>query len=101
VLNPDTPLERAEPLLPEVDLVLVMSVFPGFGGQRFLPEVLEKVRALKRRGFEGEVSIDGGIDEATAPAAIDAGADVLVAGTAVFGRPDRRAAIRALRSRAA
>ena len=97
VLNPDTPLERALPYLDDVGLVLVMSVFPGFGGQSFMPEVLDKVRALKARGFPGEISIDGGIAEATAPAAIEAGVDVLVAGTAVFGRADRAAAIRALR----
>ncbi len=97
VLNPDTPLARIEPVLDEVGLVLVMSVFPGFGGQSFMPEVLEKIRTLRERGFPGEISIDGGITEATAPAAIEAGADILVAGTAVFGRPDRTAAIRALR----
>jgi ribulose-phosphate 3-epimerase len=101
VLNPDTPIERAEPYLEDVDLVLVMSVFPGFGGQAFMPEVLPKVKALKDRGFAGEVSIDGGIDPTTAPRAIEAGADVLVAGTSVFGRPDRAAAIRALRPKAA
>jgi len=97
VLNPDTPLERAEPYLDEVGLVLIMSVFPGFGGQSFMPEVLDKVRALKQAGFEGEISIDGGIAEATAPLAIDAGVDVMVAGTAVFGQEDRGAAILSLR----
>lgn len=97
VLNPDTPLERAAPYLDDVGLVLVMSVFPGFGGQSFMPDVLDKVRALKAGGFVGEISIDGGIAEATAPLAIEAGVDVMVAGTAVFGRPDRAAAIRALR----
>jgi ribulose-phosphate 3-epimerase len=98
VLNPDTPLDRARPLLPRADFVLVMSVFPGFGGQKFMPEVLDKIRALKALGYPGEVEIDGGVDERTAPSAIAAGADILVAGTAVFGRPDRAAAIRALRS---
>jgi ribulose-phosphate 3-epimerase len=97
VLNPDTPLERVRALLPETDYVLVMSVFPGFGGQRFMPEVLDKVRALKRDGYPGEVEIDGGIDASTAPAAIDAGCDVLVAGTAIFKKDDRAAAIRGLR----
>ena len=98
VLNPDTPLERIEPYLDDVGLVLVMSVFPGFGGQSFIPEVLDKVRALRARGFPGEISIDGGIEEATAPLAIDAGVDIMVAGTAVFGRADRKDAIRRLRS---
>ena len=97
VLNPDTPLEKAEPYLEDVGLVLVMSVFPGFGGQSFMPEVLDKVRALKESGFDGEISIDGGIAEDTAPLAIDAGVDVMVAGTAVFGQEDRGAAIRVLR----
>jgi ribulose-phosphate 3-epimerase len=97
VLNPDTPAEAARPHLEQVGLVLVMSVFPGFGGQAFMPEVLEKVPALRAMGFEGEISIDGGIGADTAPGAIAAGVDVLVAGTAVFGQADRAAAIRALR----
>ncbi len=101
VLNPDTPVEKAEPYLDDVGLVLIMSVFPGFGGQSFIPEVLDKVRVLKTNGYGGEISIDGGIAEDTAPQAIDAGVDVMVAGTAVFGRDDRAAAIRALRSSAA
>jgi len=101
VLNPDTPLSQAEPYLGDVDLVLIMSVFPGFGGQSFIEDVLQKVRDLKARGFEGEISIDGGIAEATAPLAIDAGVDVMVAGTAVFGQADRKAAIRTLRGGAA
>jgi ribulose-phosphate 3-epimerase len=98
VLNPDTPLARAEPLLPKTDYVLVMSVFPGFGGQKFIPDVLAKVRGLKELGYPGEVEIDGGIDPTTAPAAIAAGAEVLVAGTAVFRQTDRAAAIRTLRT---
>ena len=101
VLNPDTPLEKAEPYLDEVGFVLVMSVFPGFGGQSFIPDVLAKVRALKERGYEGEIQIDGGIAPDTAPQAIEAGCDVLVAGTAVFGQDDRALAIRQLRGHAA
>ena len=97
VLNPDTPLDRIRPHLDAVDLVLVMSVFPGFGGQSFMPEVLEKVRALRADGFPGEISIDGGIAADTAPLAIDAGVDVMVAGTAVFGQADRKDAIARLR----
>src|ERR1051326_5931480 len=84
VVNPDSGLDRARPFLALADYVLVMSVFPGFGGQRFIPSVLEKVRALKDEGFEGDVEIDGGIKAETAPLAIDAGTDVLVAGNAVF-----------------
>ena len=97
VLNPDTPLERARPFLPLSDYVLVMSVFPGFGGQAFIPSVLDKVRELRRDGWVGDIEIDGGIGEKTAPAAIAAGCDILVAGSAVFGRKDRAAAIRAVR----
>ncbi|MFV1959714.1 MAG: ribulose-phosphate 3-epimerase [Planctomycetota bacterium] len=101
VLNPDTPLERAEAYLGDVGFVLIMSVFPGFGGQSFMEEVLDKVRGLRASGYDGDIEIDGGIAPATAPAAIEAGVDVLVAGTAVFGRANRAEAIRALRGRAA
>lgn len=101
VLNPDTPVERARPYLERVGFVLIMSVFPGFGGQAFMPEVLGKAAELRAEGFEGEISIDGGIAEETAPLAVQAGLDVLVAGTAVFGRSDRAAAIRTLRGTAA
>ena len=96
VINPDTPLERARPFLASTDFVLVMSVFPGFGGQSFIPAVLDKVRALRAEGYAKTIEIDGGINDRTAPLAFAAGADVLVAGTAVFGRPDRAAAMRAL-----
>src|SRR5262245_16520251 len=97
VLNPDTPVERLRPFLPRADYVLVMSVFPGFGGQSFIPHVLDKIRALRAEGWDRPIEIDGGIGPKTAPLAIDAGADVLVAGSAVFGAKDRAAAIRALR----
>lgn len=101
VLNPDTPVEKAEPYLADVGLVLIMSVFPGFGGQSFMPEVLDKPARLREMGFSGEISIDGGIAPQTAPQAIEAGVTVMVAGTAVFGQSDRAAAIRALRGTAA
>ena len=97
VLNPDTPVEKAEPYLEKAGMVLIMSVFPGFGGQAFMPEVLDKIRTLKTNGYEGDISIDGGIAFETAPQAIEAGADILVAGTAVFGEQDRAQAIRVLR----
>ncbi|MBM4358682.1 MAG: ribulose-phosphate 3-epimerase [Deltaproteobacteria bacterium] len=93
-LNPHTPEESLRYVLEELDLILIMSVNPGFGGQSFLPQVLPKLRALRaeldRRGLSAVLEIDGGITPATAPAAIDAGADVLVAGSAVFGA-NRRA----------
>jgi ribulose-phosphate 3-epimerase len=97
VLNPDTPLDRVAPFLSRSDYVLVMSVFPGFGGQSFIPSVLDKVRVLSREGYAGEIEIDGGVNAQNAFACIDAGVRVLVAGSAVFGAKDRAAAIRDLR----
>ncbi|HVC15587.1 MAG TPA: ribulose-phosphate 3-epimerase [Acidimicrobiales bacterium] len=104
--NPDTPFEDLEPYLDKVDLVLCMTVFPGFGGQAFMAEVLGKVervrRALDERQLAVDLEVDGGIDRETAPRAAAAGANVFVAGSAVFGadRPwdaieEIRAAVRA------
>lgn len=88
-INPATPVWTLEEVLPLVDLVLVMTVNPGFGGQKYLPSTEGKIRALRRmidqRGGGIDLEVDGGIDPATAPRAVLAGADVLVAGTAVFG----------------
>jgi ribulose-phosphate 3-epimerase len=97
-LNPDTPIERVTGILPEVDLVLVMSVFPGFGGQRFMPEVLPKVSWLRQRGFQGHVEMDGGLNPETLPRCAAAGADVLVAGSAIYGERDRARRIAELRA---
>ncbi len=87
-LNPATPLSVIEPVLGEVDLVLIMSVNPGFGGQKFIPAMVEKIRALRQMidatGRTVDLQVDGGINFETAPLAIAAGADVLVAGTATF-----------------
>jgi ribulose-phosphate 3-epimerase len=99
VINPDQPVERLAPFLRLAEFVLVMSVFPGFGGQSFIPSVLDKLRALRAGGWTGDLEIDGGINADTAPLAVGAGADVLVAGSAVFGAKDRAAAIRGLRAR--
>ncbi len=103
-LNPDTPVESVLAHLGTLDLVLVMSVYPGFGGQAFIPEVLDKVRALRQeidaQGLEVDLEIDGGIDVTWAPVAAGAGATVLVAGSAIFRAPDPRAAARELRARA-
>jgi ribulose-phosphate 3-epimerase len=103
-VSPETPLEAAEPYLGELDLLLIMSVHPGFGGQVFIPDVLEKVRAARARidteGLAVEIEIDGGIHEGTAPLAAAAGVDVLVAGSAIFGAPDPLAAARSLRAAA-
>jgi ribulose-phosphate 3-epimerase len=99
-LNPATPETVIEHVLHRLDLVLVMSVNPGFGGQSFIPAQLEKIRRIRRLIGDRpiELEVDGGINEETAPAVVDAGADVLVAGTAVFQRSDYAAAIAALRS---
>lgn len=95
-LRPGTPLEKILPYLPKLDLVLVMTVEPGFGGQSFMPEMMEKVRALRPR-FSGLISVDGGINPETARPSLEAGADLLVAGTAIFGEKNRAKAIDALR----
>jgi ribulose-phosphate 3-epimerase len=88
-LNPDTPFEAVAPFLDRVDLVLCMTVFPGFGGQEFMAEVLDKVRlvrnAVETRSLALDIEVDGGIDVATAPRAAAAGANVFVAGSAIFG----------------
>ena len=100
-LKPGTPAEAVLPWLEQVDLVLVMTVEPGFGGQRFKADMLPKIRAIRgwieERGLACELEVDGGVDAETAPLCIRAGANVLVAGSAVFGKPDRAAAIRAIR----
>ena len=101
VLNPATPISACVHLMPECDLVLLMSVNPGFGGQSFIPETLNKIRALKTeieaRGLQTLIEIDGGVNPDTAKQCIEAGADVLVAGSAVFKAPDPAEMIRALR----
>ncbi|MEW5937944.1 MAG: ribulose-phosphate 3-epimerase [Candidatus Thermoplasmatota archaeon] len=90
-VNPDTPIQRAFPFLGSVDLLLVMSVFPGFPGQKFIPEVLEKVSAVRaereRAGLGFEIAVDGGVTIENAGSAASAGADILVAGSAVFRDP--------------
>jgi ribulose-phosphate 3-epimerase len=104
VLNPETSIDAVLPYLDEIDLLLVMSVNPGWGGQDFIPDALDKVRVARKvideRGLAVEIEIDGGINVETAPAAAEAGADILVAGSAVFGAPDPLAAARAIRAAA-
>ena len=99
-IKPGTPAEALAPYLSQLDLVLVMSVEPGFGGQKFMPQVLEKVRWLKAQrehiGAHYQIEIDGGVDDATAPLCVEAGADILVAGSAIFGAADPAAAVRRL-----
>lgn len=100
-LNPATPPSVLEYILPMVDLVLIMTVNPGFGGQAFIPEVLPKIKVVKRmleeRGLSAEIQVDGGINPATAAAVVKAGATVLVAGSAVFGNDDIKRSIIELR----
>jgi len=102
VLDPASPIAFVEEVLHLCDVVLVMSVNPGFGGQSFLPEVLPKIRALRRlceeRGLDPWIEVDGGQNGENAWQAVAAGADALVAGTAVFGSVDYAAAIDRLRA---
>ena len=95
-IRPKTPAETLKPYLPALDLVLVMTVEPGFGGQAFIPEAVPKIRQL-RQWYQGHISVDGGIDAETGRLCREAGANVLVAGTYVFRAPSCRAAIQSLR----
>jgi ribulose-phosphate 3-epimerase len=105
VLNPHTPEENLRYVLADLDLILLMTVNPGFGGQAFLPAVVPKIRRVREMIDEGkhaiDLEVDGGIAPETARTVVEAGARVLVAGNAVFGQPDRAAAMRALRAAAA
>lgn len=91
-LKPKTAAETLFPYLSDLDLILVMSVEPGFGGQSFMPEMMGKVKMLRAK-FQGLISVDGGIGAGNASQALEAGADILVAGSAIFGKADRTKAI--------
>ncbi|MGA9523227.1 MAG: ribulose-phosphate 3-epimerase [Myxococcaceae bacterium] len=101
VLNPGTPVSSIEEVLGDVDMVLVMSVNPGFGGQKFIPGAVDKIRRLRKlideRGLKVDIEVDGGINATTAREVVAAGANVLVAGNAVYGAKDYAEAIRAIR----
>jgi ribulose-phosphate 3-epimerase len=101
VLNPATPVESILPIIDDVDMVLLMTVNPGFGGQKFIHSVLPKIRQVKdlalSRNLDLEIEVDGGVNEATAKLCIEAGASVLVAGSAVYNKKDRGQAIAALK----
>ena len=101
-ISPNTPAEVLIPFIGVADMLLVMTVEPGFGGQKLIPETMDKMKRLKdiltHRGKDIIIEVDGGINAETAPLAIASGADVLVAGSAVFGKPDYKAAIDALRA---
>ncbi|WP_211745303.1 ribulose-phosphate 3-epimerase [Paenibacillus sp. Marseille-Q4541] len=101
-LNPGTPASHVQEVLDDVDMVLVMTVNPGFGGQAFIPGTLRKIREIRSSLIERgrpnvHIEVDGGITKETAPLVVDAGADVLVAGSAVFGKADRAEAITEIR----
>ena len=100
-LKPGTPAQAVCPYLKDLDMVLVMTVEPGFGGQKFMGETMEKLSGLSRRcqelGYAVDFEADGGIDPSTAPIAVQNGANILVAGSAVFGQPDYAVAIARLR----
>lgn len=100
-LNPATSVDLLDEILSEVDMVLVMSVNPGFGGQKFIPASLAKIRRLKQKMNRLDrqvlIEVDGGVNQVTAPQLIEAGVDVLVAGSAVFGSADMKATIAALK----
>ena len=101
VLNPSTPVDLIKHIIDDIDMVLLMSVNPGFGGQKFIAGVLSKIREVKKmadeRGLDLEIEVDGGVNPETAQLCIEAGANVLVAGSAVFNQEDRGTAISALR----
>lgn len=100
-LNPATPLNSIEYVLDSLDMVLLMTVNPGFGGQQFIPEVLPKISTLRewidKRGLNTEIQVDGGVNPDTGRRIVEAGATVLVAGAAVFGAPDIQQAVKTLR----
>lgn len=96
-ISPDTPVEKIAPVLSMLDMVLVMSVVPGFGGQAFIPEVLEKVKWIREHYPNLDIQIDGGINDKTAPLAIEAGANVLVAGSYILNSGDYGKAVESLK----
>jgi ribulose-phosphate 3-epimerase len=101
VLNPATPVESIQHIIGDIDMVLLMSVNPGFGGQKFIPEVLPKIRKVKemadQKGLNIEIEIDGGVNPETARQCMEAGANVLVAGSAIYNQEDYEKAISLIR----
>jgi ribulose-phosphate 3-epimerase len=101
VLNPATPVQTIEHVIEDIDMVLLMTVNPGFGGQKFIEQVLPKIRQVKelvdKKGLSVEIEVDGGVNEETARKCVEAGANVLVAGSAIYNERDRRKAIEKIR----
>jgi ribulose-phosphate 3-epimerase len=104
-VKPKTPLSAVRPYLSQIDRLLIMTVEPGFGGQKFMPDMMDKVRQAVEWRTQGDyrydIEVDGGLDIYTTVPAVEAGAEVIVAGTAVFGKPDLKEAIKGLRDSAA
>ena len=102
VLNPATPVEMIKDVLTDVDLCLLMTVNPGFGGQKFIPSVLKKIKQVKQLkeelGLNFEIEVDGGVNAETAKLCVEAGAEVLVAGSYIFNNKDRQLAMDTIRS---
>ena len=102
-INPDTPFDSVKKIIPDCDFLLIMSVYPGFGGQKFIPEILRKIREAKEfietGGYKTEIEVDGGVTELNAKEIAEAGASVLVAGSTVFGKKDRAAVIAEMKRR--
>lgn len=98
VLKPGTPVETLWPWLDRIDMVLVMTVEPGFGGQKFMPDMMDKVRAIKERAPQMLIEVDGGVNDATIPQCVEAGVDICVAGTGVFRAENAEEALIRLQS---
>lgn len=98
VLNPDTQVATVEPYLEKIDSVLLMSVHPGFSGQKFIPEVLLKIEKIRKTSSELDIAVDGGINDETIDSVLNAGANVIIANSYVFSSPDRAKAVRRLKS---
>ncbi len=96
-IKPGTPVEKIFDVLDLVDYILIMTVEPGFGGQEFMEEMVEKIKKLREMGFDKNISVDGGINSETGKICVDAGANVLVAGSYIFGAEDREEAVEGLR----
>lgn len=94
VLNPDKDLDLVLPYIDLIDMVLIMGVFPGFGGQKFIPEVLDKVRTLRKLYPEIDIELDGGVNEQNSQEIVSAGVNILVAGSAIFNAPDPKQALK-------
>lgn len=97
VLNPDTQVATVEPYLEKIDSVLIMSVYPGFSGQKFIPEVLLKIEKIRETSSELDIAVDGGINDETIDSVLESGANLIIANSYIFSSPDRAKAVRRLK----